>query len=845
MADFGTTILEALLVLATWAGGLALVGARRRSTPMINAARLATTAVALVASVAVLALAYAFVVSDFSLTYVQRYSERAMPLFYKVTAVWGGQEGSLLFWLWLLAVMAAAAVHGNRERLRELVPWAIVVLMIVVDFFCLLLLLSANPFDTFLVGVATEGKGLNPLLQNAYMVTHPPALYIGYVGMTIPFAFAMAALITGRTDEAWIASMRPWAIGSWYALSVGLVLGMLWAYEELGWGGYWAWDPVENAGLIPWLTATAYIHSVMVQERRQMLKIWNMVLAILTFELTIFGTFLTRSGFIQSVHAFAQSSIGYYFLAFMGLVLVVAAALIVWRRDLLRSAGELESVLSREFSFVINNWILISAAVLVIVLTIFPTLSQLFGNKITISAPAFNRWMVPIGLGLLFLKGFGPMIGWRKTSASGLRHQFLVPTVVFAVTLVGLYALGVRAVLPLLTFGLCAFVTATFALETVRGVRVRRRASGADPLTALVGLFGRNRRRYGGYLVHVGVVLMFIGFGGEAYKQEGEFMLVPGQRASIGRYTLRYDGIEDTQDSLKQMSTATLSIYRGEERLGVARPARWMYFKHEGQPQSEVDIRRSVREDLFIVLGAHDPKANTATFKAIVNPLVSWIWIGFMLLSLGTAVALIRFAPRPTLARAAAGGARTGLLLLLLAVGAVAMGAVTPALASPGETTAPVTITSAAELRLFSKIACMCPTCPRIPLATCQCGFAGTERQAIRAKLREGWDEQRVLQWYLKQRGPELGREVFGQAALTVPPDSGINRLSWLLPYLLSAIGAVGLLLVGLRWVGAARRRTAALPASAEGAPQEMASSSADERRAYEKLLETELKKLD
>jgi cytochrome c-type biogenesis protein CcmF len=841
MADFGTTTLQALLVLATWAGGLALVGARRRSWRMVNAARLATTAVALVASVTVLALAYAFVVSDFSLTYVQRYSERAMPLFYKVTAVWGGQEGSLLLWLWLLAVMAAAAVHANRERLRELVPWAIVVLMIVVDFFCLLLLLSANPFDTFLVGVAAEGKGLNPLLQNAYMVTHPPALYIGYVGMTIPFAFAMAALITGRTDEAWIVSMRPWAIGSWYALSVGLVLGMLWAYEELGWGGYWAWDPVENAGLIPWLTATAYIHSVMVQERRQMLKIWNMVLAILTFELTIFGTFLTRSGFIQSVHAFAQSSIGFYFLAFMGLVIVVATALIVWRRDLLRSAGELESVLSREFSFVINNWILISAAVLVIVLTIFPTLSQLFGHKITISAPAFNRWMVPIGLALLFLKGFGPMIGWRKTSVAGLRHQFLIPTVIFVVTLAALGALGVRAVLPLLTFALCAFVTATFVLETVRGVRVRQR-TGADPLTALIGLFSRNRRRYGGYLVHVGVVLMFIGFGGEAYKQEGEFMLGPGQRASIGRYTLRYDGVAETQDDVKQMTTASVSIYRGEERLGVAKPARWVYLKHEGQPTSEVAIRRSVREDLFLVLGAHDPKASTATFKAIVNPLVNWIWIGFILLSLGTAVALIRVAPRPTLVRAVGGGVRTGGVLLLVLC-ALASG-VRPALASPRETTAPVTITSEAERRLFSKIACMCPTCPRIPLSTCQCGFAGNERQAIRAKLHEGWDEPRVLQWYLQQRGAELGREVFGQAALTVPPDTGINRLSWLLPYLLSILGAVGLILAGLRWVRAARRRAAAgelSSASPDGPPE----VTTEERQAYEKLLEMELKKLD
>jgi cytochrome c-type biogenesis protein CcmF len=849
MAELGTTTVILVLLLASWAGALGLVGARRRSAAMVDAARLATAAVALCASLAVVLLAYGFAVSDFSISYVQRYSERAMPLFYKLAAVWGGQEGSLLFWTWLLAVASAWSIQANRVRLRELVPWAIVVLMAVVVFFCLLLLLAANPFDSFLSGAVLEGKGLNPLLQNAYMVTHPPALYLGYVGMTIPFAFAIAALVTGRTDESWIQATRPWALGSWYFLAVGLVLGMLWAYEELGWGGYWGWDPVENAGLIPWLTSTAYIHSVIVQERRGMLKVWNVVLAILTFELTIFGTFLTRSGFIQSVHAFAQSSIGYYFLAFMGLVLVLGIALIVWRAPLLKSRGTLESVASREFSFVLNNWILLSAALLVMVLTIFPTLSQIFGHKVTISAPAFNKWMVPLGLALLVLKGIGPMIGWRRSTLGGLRHQFLIPTLVTLATLGGLAALGLREPLALATFAGCAFVLATIVLEVARGVQVRRRSTGGDPLTALGGLFSRNRRRYGGYLVHAGVALMFIGFGGEAYKLESEIQLARGERTVLGRYTIRYDGIEHSRDEQKEMSTATLSVYRGGDRLGSVHPARWLYFKHEGQPTSEVDIRRGLREDLFVVLGSFDPGSDAATFKMIVNPLVNWIWIGFVLLSLGTGVALL-----PRRVRGVLGAVRVSSLIglgvaaaLTLSSAAVLAGPA-PRGHSPEEKTAPVKIASEAERRLFSKLACMCPTCPRIPLSVCQCGFAGNEREAIRAKLGLGWSEERVLRWYLEERGAELSRPRFGAEALTTPPDDAINRLSWLLPYGVSLVAIVLLFLVGRRWVRAGTRPAAAAPGATTdaAAPTDREQTlSAGERSEYEQLLDRELRKMD
>jgi cytochrome c-type biogenesis protein CcmF len=642
MAEFGTYSLYAFVLLSTWSGAMALVGARRRSAPLVHASRRILYGAAVMSSVAILILAYAFAASDFSITYVQRYSDRAMPLFYKLTGVWGGQEGSLLLWAWLLAVMAAWAVHVNQDRLRELIPYVIVVLTLVIDFFCLLLLFTANPFDAFLVEIPNVGRGLNPLLQNPYMVTHPPALYVGYVGMAIPFAFAMAALIAGHTDETWIQAARPWALASWYFLSMGVVLGMLWAYEELGWGGYWGWDPVENAGLFPWLTATAYIHSVMVQERRGMLKNWTVILAVLTFELTIFGTFLTRSGFIQSVHAFAQSDIGWYFLGFMGLVATVAAALISWRRPILRSRGVLESTLSREFFVVVNNWVLLSAAFLVLVLTIFPTISQLFGHKITISAAAFNRWMIPNGLALLVLTGLGPMIGWRRTKWAGLRRQFIWPAAFGALVAAALALAGVGEPLPLFTFATCAFVAATVVQELVRGVLIRRRSSGEDPFAALVELVSRNRRRYGGYFVHLGVVLMYLGFAGGAYKEEAELLMTRGQRAAVGRYVIRYDGIKTHSDAQKQMTTASLSVYdaSGDKRLGTVRPARWLYFKHERQPTTEVDIRRSAREDLFVVLAGHDQRTGAATFKVVINPLVNWLWIGFLLLTLGTGIAL-------------------------------------------------------------------------------------------------------------------------------------------------------------------------------------------------------------
>ena len=626
MADFGNTTIFGMLLLSAWAGALALVGATRRQASLVHAARTASYAVAGMATLSILVLSYSFAASDFAIQYVQKYSDRGMPMFYKLTAVWGGQSGSLLFWAWLLAMLTAMAVHVNRRRLGEIMPWFIAILMGVMVFFCVLMLLTANPFDVFLVSVPTSGQGLNPLLQNAYMVTHPPSLYVGYVAMAIPFALAAASLIAGVNDERWLVAARPFAMAAWYFLTMGLLLGMLWAYEELGWGGYWAWDPVENAGLIPWFTGTALLHSMMAQERRGMLKAWTVALAILSFVLTIFGTFITRSGLIDSVHAFAKSNIGWYFLAFMFLVLAASAVLMVKRRHLLTGDNEQGAVFSREYFFMVYNWLLLIASLLVIVMTMWPTLTALFGDKQVLRPEVFNRWMTPIGLALLLLTGVGPLLNWRTTPMAVLRRKLALPVAAAVVTGVALYFTGFTHGWALTTLALVALALTSMAQLLIRGTR--------------------KIRRYGAVLIHAGMVMMYIGFAGEAYKVDKDVEMGRGDRADVGRYTVRYDGAEMTTDQQKRMLTTTLTVYMGTARLGTIHPARWIYFKHENQPTTEVGIQRTLRDDLFVAFGSWDQDTDRATFKLIVNPLVNWIWIGFILLTLGAILAMI---PTPRL----------------------------------------------------------------------------------------------------------------------------------------------------------------------------------------------------
>src|ERR687897_3107698 len=423
MASLGAFILLAAFVTSAYAAAISVLGARRGSRRLIESgigALYLTTALMTVASGLIV---YAFVSHDYSIKYVQRYSDAVQPLFYKITSYWGGLDGSILFWVFLLSAFGAIAVRVNRERHRELIPYVVAIISVVEMFFLFMMVIHRNPFDTFLAQVPPDSRGLNPLLQNPYMVIHPPSLYIGFVGMTIPFAFGMAALITGYLDDSWLRAVRRWTMISWLFLSFGLTLGMIWAYEELGWGGYWGWDPVENAGLLPWFTATAFLHSVMVQERRGMLRVWNVSLVILTFFLTIFGTFMTRSGVVQSVHAFGEDpELARMFTAFMVLIATVSFGFVIYRLPILRSRNVLDAWISREAAFLVNNWILLFSAMFVLFATMFPTLSEtLTGERLTVGPPFFTKWMAPIGLMLLFLTGVAPLLAWRKSTPANLR----------------------------------------------------------------------------------------------------------------------------------------------------------------------------------------------------------------------------------------------------------------------------------------------------------------------------------------------------------------------------------------------------------------------------------------
>src|SRR6478672_5289364 len=429
MASLGSYLLLASFVVCSYAAVASVVGARQRSRRLTESGVGAFYLVCALMTLASAVMINAFLTDDFSIKYVSHYSDSVQPLFYKITSYWGGLDGSIMFWVFLLSIFGSIAVYVNRERYRELIPYVVATISTVQMFFLYLMVAHKNPFTTYLTTAPAEGEGLNPLLQNYWMAIHPPSLYTGFVGMTIPFAFCIAALATGHLDDAWLRAVRRWTMFAWLFLSFGLTLGMIWAYEELGWGGYWAWDPVENAGLLPWFTATAFLHSVMVQERRSMLRVWNVTLVIVTFFLTIFGTFMTRSGVVQSVHAFGDDPIlAKLFTGFMVVILTFSFGLVIWRLPLLRSRNELDSWMSREAAFLVNNWILLFAALFILFATMFPTLSEaVTGTRLTVAAPFFNKWMIPIGLVLLFLTGIGPLLAWRKSTVQSLSHQFMVP----------------------------------------------------------------------------------------------------------------------------------------------------------------------------------------------------------------------------------------------------------------------------------------------------------------------------------------------------------------------------------------------------------------------------------
>lgn len=581
--------------------------------------------------------------SDFRLAYVAAHSNRAMPGIYKFAAWWGGMEGSLLLWAWLLSTYSAIVLLTNRGKFRDMMPYVTATLMVVQCFFLVLITFPESPFQVLAVGKGItevqDGQGLNPLLQYWTMAIHPPTLYLGYVGFTVPFAFAMGSLLTRQPGDAWIHTTRRWTLITWGFQTAGILLGAGWAYAVLGWGGYWGWDPVENASLLPWITATAFLHSVMMQEKKGMMKVWNMVLVSATFFLCIFGTFLTRSGVVSSVHAFAQSPIGKYFVAFLAVGIAATVYLILDRLDYLKTQSHLESVVSRESAFLFNNLILLASCFAVLWGTLFPVISEaVTGEKISVDAPFFNRVNVPIGLFLMFLTGVGPLIAWRRSSVDSLRRNFQYPALAGLAAVVILVIMGVRHFYALVSFALCVFVAWTILSEFLKGASAIGQKTGQNLVAAMAELTHRNTRRYGGYIVHMGIVFMFIGFTGAAFNLDTTREVKVGEVFPLGRYEMKVSDIQEGDNENYTWAKAVIDITKGGERVGTLTPEK-RFFKASRQPTSEVSIRRRLNEDIYLnFAGMND---NRPVIQAYVFPLVSWIWVGFWVVFLGTGVCLI------------------------------------------------------------------------------------------------------------------------------------------------------------------------------------------------------------
>jgi len=626
------------MITAAYAAFAAFRGGAGRSERFVRSAERAMVVTLALLSVAVAGLAYAFITRDFNVEYVASYSSRDLPLIYTVAAMWGGQKGSLLLWAWLLSLFGTVVVAQNRHRHRELMPYVVGVLAVVLVFFAALLTFVTPPLER-LAFTPADGQGLNPMLQNPGMVFHPTTLYLGYVGFAVPFAWGIAALMTGRLDDEWITTTRRWTVFAWLFLTWGNLLGAQWAYVELGWGGYWAWDPVENASFLPWLTGTAFLHSVMIQEKKNMLKVWNMVLIIVTFALTMFGTFLTRSGVISSVHSFGASGLGPPFLGFIAATLIFSFGLLANRMHLLRSRNELDSVVSRESSFLTNNLLFVVAAFAVFWGTVFPLISEAVrGVKITVGPPFYNQVTIPLFLLLLALMGVCPLIAWRRATTSNLHRNFVRPGVAGVLTLASLYALGMRDAYALISFALAAFVTATIGLEFYRGTRARREIGGKGWPAAVWDLVGRNHRRYGGYLVHLGVVLVFVGVTGKAFVQETDATLGPGESADVADYTVTFRKRQDSGDADRYSVGALLDVARAGRPVGTLMPAR-RFYRSADEPSTEAGIRSTLRDDLYVMLASYED--DRATLKIILNPLTAWLWIGGIVMSIGTLIALV------------------------------------------------------------------------------------------------------------------------------------------------------------------------------------------------------------
>ncbi len=808
LPEFGTGVLCAILVAAAYTFSVALAAGGGRPR-LLQAARSGAFGTIALVGLAVLVLAYAFVSHDFRLDYVARYSDRTMSTPWLIAALWGGQDGSLLWWLFLTAFFSGVCTAWLKGRYRDLQPYVIATQMSVLIFLAILMLFAANPFRTQIGGASPDGAGLNYQLRNFYMIIHPPSLYIGFTSCAVPFSFAIAALVTGRLDNEWIIATRKWMLFSWLFLAIGNALGMLWAYEELGWGGYWAWDPVENAAFLPWLTASAYVHSTMVQERRGMLKMWNVILICLTFFLTYFGTFLTRSGLIASVHAFAQSSIGNYFAVYMILIIAVSTALILRRADKLKSDGVFDAWLSREFTFLMNNWALVGLMVFIALATVWPRISEwLLNQKATVGPTFYNAFIPPVALVLIFLMGTAPLLGWRKTSARLFYQSFTFPIAAMVAAGAAHVAFGTKlgfpafvvsepvkesalwlrlawlqGKLPLVTIMLVTYNIAVVLQEFYRGIAARRRSKPESVFVALTRLVSKSRRRYGGYIVHVGIAVMFFGFAGRAWGLDKEANLGPNETMTIGEYSMTYRGTHRDVDHEKTAVVTDIDVMKGGALVGQIHPARFIYKASPDQPSTEIGRFSTPKNDLYVVVGMINPETKAASVQAHVNPLVSFVWCGVMILIVG---ALVAMWPEATHAEAEAGAfsyvralGTAGTMVMLSVVLALA-----PSYAYGQQQEMKregfVEEQTPKEKSLFAQLLCDCGTCPHEALSTCTCGWAHDMRAAIRAELKQGKTTETILSDYAAKHGSD---------AVLVQVDEGGARALWAVPLFGLALG--------------------------------------------------------
>ena len=658
--EFGYGVLLITLLVSLYGIAASIVGLNRKDPFWVESARHAMLLTFPLLTVVSGAIIYLLVTGRYEVEFVSSVTSDSMPTYLKVTALWGGQSGSLVFWSWLMAAFASAVTLRKWDRDRELLPWVILVCLITLSFFLSLSIFVENPFlrlwqspagqvssamfrpEGMIPLVPPDGRGLNPLLRHPGMVIHPPLLYLGFVSFVIPYAFAMAALATGRADDRWIRLTRRWALWAWLFLSLGLILGGRWAYDVLGWGGYWGWDPVEIAALMPWLAATPFLHSVMIQEKRGMLKQWNMILIILTYDLMIFGTFLTRSGVLSSVHAFAQSAIGPLFFGFIAITFLVSLGLLYHRWDLLKSETQMHSLLSREALFLLNNLLFLGVLVVCFWGVIFPLISELFnGEKITVGPPFYEQATGPLWLAILLLMGIAPLSAWGHTTWKTLGKALWKPTAASIVVLAALLAFGMREFGALLGLWLSAFVSFTTLYEFWRGAWARKQARGESLGLALWRLAGRNRRRYGGYIIHLGIVLMAIGIIGiEVFQTETQGTVPVGGSLSLGEYSITYNSLAefDTNDN-RNVARAEITVFKDGVVVGQLFPRR-DFFYESGQPMTIPGVRSTLEDDFYVLLVDWQPiSTQAATFKIYHNPLVNWVWLGGVIFIAGTLVA--------------------------------------------------------------------------------------------------------------------------------------------------------------------------------------------------------------